>query len=132
VPCKARVLYDGQCPLCLKSVRILRSLDWFTRLEFVDVRDTTLPDLHNPLVVGAPLLDQMHVLTPDGSAIYGGFAAFRWLAWRLPPLFPLAPLLYVPGIPWLGDRIYKWVARNRFRLVPCHDGACTVESKAHP
>ena len=44
-------------------------------------------------------------------------------------MLPIAPLYYIPGIPWLGDRLYKWVARNRFRLVPCHDGVCTIQNK---
>jgi hypothetical protein len=68
----------------------------------------------------------MHVLTPDGRRVYHGFAALRWLAWRLPLLWPLAPLLYLPGIPSLGQRLYLWIARNRFRLVPCHGGVCTL------
>jgi predicted DCC family thiol-disulfide oxidoreductase YuxK len=68
----------------------------------------------------------MHVLAPDGGRLYHGFAALRWLAWRLPPLWPLAPLLYVPGVLTVGQRLYLWVARNRFRLVPCHGGVCTL------
>ena len=64
----------------------LRSLDWLKRLEYVDVRDASQPDLGHPLVIGAPLLEQMHVLTPDNSRMYGGFKAFRWMAWRLPLL----------------------------------------------
>jgi predicted DCC family thiol-disulfide oxidoreductase YuxK len=126
---KARVLFDGQCALCRKSVQLLRSFDWLKRLDYVDVRDPSQADLQNPLVIGAPLLDQMHVLTPDNSKIYGGFAAFRWMAWRLPLFFLMAPFLYLPGVPWLGDRIYKWIARNRFRLVPCHDGVCTIPDR---
>jgi predicted DCC family thiol-disulfide oxidoreductase YuxK len=124
---KARVLYDGECPLCRKSVQLLRSFDWLNRLEYIDVRDVNQPLLQHPLVIGAPVLDQMHVLTPDNSRIYGGFAAFRWLAWRLPLFVLTAPFLYLPGVPWLGNRVYKWVARNRFHLAPCHEGVCTIK-----
>ena len=38
-------------------------------------------------------------------------------------------LLYIPGVPGLGQRLYLWVARNRFRLVPCHGGVCTLPPK---
>lgn len=69
----------------------------------------------------------MHVLTPDGTRLLSGFAALRWLAWRLPLLWPLAPFLYLPGMATLGQRLYLWVARNRLRLVPCHGGVCTVQ-----
>jgi len=124
---KVRVFFDGQCALCRKSVQLLKSVDWLKRLDFVDVRDTSQPLMQHPLLVGAPVLDQMHVLTPDNTRLYGGFAAFRWMAWRLPIFMPLAPFLYLPGVPWLGERVYKWIARNRFRLVPCHDGVCTIQ-----
>ena len=81
------------------------------------------------------LLEEMHLVTPDGRRIYHGFAAFRWFAWRLPPLWPLAPFLHVPGVPTLGQRLYLWIARNRFRLVPCHGGVCTLPAageRPHP
>ena len=41
----------------------------------------------------------------------------------------LVPLLYLPGVPAVGQRLYLWVARNRYHLVPCHDGACAVPLK---
>jgi predicted DCC family thiol-disulfide oxidoreductase YuxK len=122
---RARVLYDGHCAFCRKSVDLLRRLDWLGRLAYADARDPA----------GVPagvaldpdrLLEEMHVLTADGHRIYHGFGALRWLAWRLPLLWPVAPLLYVPGVPALGQRLYLWVARNRFRLVPCHGGVCAL------
>lgn len=75
------------------------------------------------------LLFEMHVVTPDRAAVYTGFDAFRWIAARLPLLWPIVPLLYVPGVPALGRRIYLWVAKNRFNLVPCHDGQCELPKR---
>lgn len=123
---KAQILYDGQCPLCLKSVGLLKRLDWLGRLSYGNARDRDhLPAGDAPLDPDK-LLQEMHVLTPDGRRLYHGFAALRWIAWRLPVLWPIAPLLYLPGVPQLGQRLYLWVARNRFRLVPCHGGVCTL------
>jgi predicted DCC family thiol-disulfide oxidoreductase YuxK len=126
---KALVLYDGACPLCRKSVRLLRGLDWFNALAFADVRDAgQVPNLPVP-VPRRRLLEEMHLLTPGGGQVYHGFAAFRWMVWRLPLLWAVAPLLYLPGMPALGQRLYLWVARNRFRLVPCHGGVCTLPGR---
>ncbi|HVS39398.1 MAG TPA: DUF393 domain-containing protein [Gemmataceae bacterium] len=123
---QGQVLYDGQCPLCLRSVRILQRLDWFHRLAYLNARDRQhLPTSEAPLDPDR-LLQEMHVLTPDGRRLYHGFAALRWIAWRLPLLWPVAPLLSIPGVSWLGQRLYLWIARNRFRLVPCHGGVCTL------
>jgi predicted DCC family thiol-disulfide oxidoreductase YuxK len=121
----ALVLYDGQCALCRKSVALLRGLDWFNVLGFVDVRDSEqLGRLHVPVPPGR-LLEEMHVVPPNGE-IRHGFGAFRWLAWRLPLMWFLLPLLYIPGAGKMGQRAYLWVARHRFRLVPCHGGVCSV------
>ena len=74
----------------------------------------------------------MHVLTPDRRQAYAGYRAFRWIAWRLPLTWLVAPFLYLPGVPWLGNRVYRWVAKNRFNLVPCDDGGCKVPLKKGP
>jgi predicted DCC family thiol-disulfide oxidoreductase YuxK len=130
---RAVVLYDGQCAFCRKSVDLLRRLDWLGRLRFGDVRDpaqvpvvTRSGDRAITGLDPSRLLEEMHVLTADGRRVHHGFGALRWLAWRLPLLWPVAPLLYVPGVLPLGQRLYLWVARNRFRLVPCHGGVCML------
>jgi predicted DCC family thiol-disulfide oxidoreductase YuxK len=120
------VLYDGQCPLCQRSVKILRRLDWFKVLRFQDARDVEhLPASAVPLDPDQ-LLKEMHLLTPDRRRVYAGFYAFRYIAWRIPALLVLAPWLYLPGVPTLGQKVYRWVAKNRFGLVSCHDGQCAV------
>src|SRR5271167_3018384 len=126
---RACVLYDGQCPLCLKSVALLRRLDWLKRLRYLDARTPAALPEHARALRPERLLEEMHLLT-GGGRIYHGFASFRWMAWRLPLLWSVAPLLYFPGVPWLGQRLYLWVARNRFHLVPCHGGVCTLNNYA--
>jgi predicted DCC family thiol-disulfide oxidoreductase YuxK len=122
---KGVVLFDGSCPFCRKSVGIIRKLDWFGRLEY---RDATVPEnwpaTAEPLQMDR-LMDEMHLVTPRG-ATHAGFFAFRWMSWRLPLTWLVAPLLYVPGVSWLGSKVYLWIARNRYNLVPCHDGQCAV------
>lgn len=128
-PGKGVVLFDGDCAFCQKSVGILRKLDWFGTLHYQSARDEeALPPSAVPLDAEA-MLEEMHVVTPDRQRAYAGFRAFRWMAWRLPLTLLIAPLLYLPGVPWLGNTVYRWVARNRFKLVPCHNGECKVVLK---
>lgn len=123
---RAVVLYDGDCPLCRRTVPVLQWLDWRGALSFHSARDMEhLPPALVPLDP-VRLLEEMHVLTPDRKSVYAGFRAFRWMAWRLPLIAPFALLLYIPGVPWLGNRVYLWVARNRLNLVPCRDGVCQI------
>jgi len=126
---KAVLLFDGECPLCLKSVSILKRLDWLKVLHYQNARETdSLPPSPVPLDP-ARMLQEMHLVTPKRDAVYHGFGAFRWMAWRMPLLVAFAPILYVPGVPTIGQRVYLWVAKNRFRLVPCHDGVCSLPQR---
>jgi len=123
---KAAVLYDGQCGFCQRSVAILKKLDWLKKLHYQDARQIELLPKTNPPLDLARLLDEMHLVPPSGHPVYQGFSAFRWMAWRLPLCWPIAPFLYLPGVPWLGNKVYLWVAKHRYQLVPCKDGACEI------
>jgi len=123
---QAILLFDGECAFCRKGVALLRRLDWSGRIHPQDARDTAnLPPCAVPLLP-EKLLEEMHVVTPDRQHVYAGYRAVRWLAWRLPPLWPLAPFFYLPGSLWLGGKLYRWIARNRFKIVPCEHGVCRV------
>ena len=126
---KATVLFDGDCAFCQKSISILKRLDWFHRLDYHSAREFETIRSHSAPLEQQKMIEEMHVLTTDGSRSYAGFKAFRWIAGRLPALWLTVPFLYIPGIPFLGQKIYLWVARNRFNLVPCHDGQCAVPVK---
>jgi len=120
------VLFDGDCPFCRASIARLRRLDWRHVLSFVNLRDESDPIVRTVPTTRERLTDEMHVWPASRRGLYHGFAAFRFLAWRLPPLWPVAPLLYLPLVPWIGQKIYLWIARNRFDLIPCENGVCTV------
>jgi predicted DCC family thiol-disulfide oxidoreductase YuxK len=123
---RAIVLYDGQCGLCSGSVRRLRALDWRKRLDFADVRDAAVQADH-PGVDPARALARMHLVLPGNGRILDGYRAFRWMAGRLPILWPMWPWLWIPGAVPLGNRVYDWVARNRFAFGTCGAGACDVD-----
>jgi predicted DCC family thiol-disulfide oxidoreductase YuxK len=123
---KATVLYDGACPFCTMGIGIVKKLDWLGKLHYQNCRDTkSLPESDTPLVPKR-LIEEMHLVTPGGKQVHAGFKAFRWMSWRMPATWLIAPFLYLPGIPWLGQKIYLWIAKNRFKLVPCKDGVCSI------
>lgn len=120
---KALVLYDGDCGFCVSSVARLRRLDWLGRLRYANARDPLVLARH-PQVDSHKAMERLHVVPPAGRPVLEGFHAFRWLAGRLPALWPLWPLLWVPGVPAMGTRTYDLVARKRFGL-----GSCPKESR---
>ena len=123
---KGVVLFDGDCPFCQKSVALLKRLDWFHVLDFHNCRDGAGIPSNAAHLDPQRMIEEMHLLTPDRTTAYAGFRAFRWIAGRLPMLWAIYPFLFLPGVPRVGQRLYLWVAKNRFNLVPCRDGVCTI------
>jgi len=130
---RAVLFYDGQCGFCLASVKRLRVLDlfgWADPLDFHAQPDLTR--LH-PELTPERCRGEMVLLTPNGK-FFGGFDAFRRLCLRLPLLWGCAPLVYLPGAHWVGTKIYRWVARNRYLLhrnPVCAANQCAVVTEGN-
>ena len=127
---RAVLLYDGQCGFCLESVKRLRVLDLFGWVDPLDFH--VQPDLArlHPSLTPERCRSEMILLEPDGR-LSGGFEAFARLSARLPTLWPTAPLLYVPGVPFAGRTVYRWVAAHRYLLHRnplCTTNQCAVRS----
>lgn len=109
------VLYDGACGVCRKTIGLLDSLNVADRVEFVDVvANWAEIERRFPELQQRPCLEDMHVITPAGKPMRG-FYGYRALAKALPLGWPLLPLLYLPGVPYVGRHVYKAVADNRLR-----------------
>lgn len=124
-PERDTVLFDGQCGFCQRQVARLRKLDVGSRLRFTSLHDETVA--HDfPELPREALLAEMFVVDRFGKA-RSGVTAWRYLSRRLPTLWPLAPLLHVPGSLPVWNWLYRLVARNRYRLAgPCTQGTCRV------
>ncbi|HEY9865591.1 MAG TPA: DCC1-like thiol-disulfide oxidoreductase family protein [Candidatus Obscuribacterales bacterium] len=124
---KPEILYDGLCPLCIRSMTVLCYFDWFQRLIYTPVEEQwasiqkTYPDLSLDAC-----LAEMHLILPDGS-VRKGFFAFREIIRYLPPLWPLLAILYFPGSDILGPKIYGFVASRRKRLTRCSFDSCSLK-----
>ena len=124
------VVYDGQCGFCVRSLRIVRALDVWGLLRFVDGTDRPQVEARFPGLSDADLDGAMYAVG-DGGRTYRGFFAFRRLLWSSPLLWPLLPIFYLPGARWVGPRVYAWIARNR-RSLGCRTSACPVLPSSDP
>lgn len=127
-PGAAVVIYDGQCRFCTQQIRRLAGWDHRGRLAYLSLHDErvtgVLPDLTHE-----QLMEQMYVVDPQGHR-HAGAAGFRYLSRTLPVLWPLAPLMYIPGSLPLWQWAYRQVAKRRYRLAGrvegCDGDACSV------
>ena len=120
------VLYDGRCNLCRVSVARLRGLDRQHRVETLDLHDPSVPGRF-PQVHSEEAMRLMQAVDTQGR-VYSGADAWSRIGLTLPGWKLLAWLLLVPGIHFLAQRVYGWVARNRYRWnrEVCEDGTCAI------
>lgn len=121
---KMKLIFDGHCLLCIRSVAVLEVLDPGNRLEFVDLESDWAAVGASLPVTQEDARHAMHVVLP-GDQVASGFFAFRSLARTLPLLWPLLPVLHAPGAARVGPWIYAHVAGRR-RRVRCASGACGI------
>jgi predicted DCC family thiol-disulfide oxidoreductase YuxK len=107
--------YDGDCGFCTRVVRWLARLDWRRRVAWTPYQSLAQP----PQGLSWQDFDQAAYLEAAGPRRWRGFYAFRRLTVLLPPLLPLAPLFWFPGVDLAGRVIYRWVASHRRRISRC-------------
>ncbi|MFZ4083542.1 MAG: thiol-disulfide oxidoreductase DCC family protein [Pirellula sp.] len=131
------VLYDGHCKFCIGQVANLRRIDIFHRLCFVSLHEPMVSKLY-PDLTHEQLMEQMWVISPSGKR-YGGAYALRYLTRLLAILWPLAPMMHIPGLMPLWSWGYRAIANRRYQIAGrnCPEGTCSLhatgpKSKAAP
>lgn len=116
--------FDGDCPLCVREVNLLRRLDRRDRIRFTDIAAPEFEvDEGGPSY--ASLMDRMHGRMPDGTWIEG-VEVFRQM-YAAVGFGPLVALSRLPGLSRLLDLGYRLFARNRLRLTGrCVDDVCAI------
>lgn len=111
---KLKIIYDGGCPLCIRTVRILKLLDWLANLGYEDLMNWEKLSAGYPTLTLEKCLQEMHVISPRGE-IASGFFGFRKICAHLVLGWLILPFLYLPGVPTLGHYFYLKIAKNRKR-----------------
>lgn len=111
---KAVLIYDGECPLCRGSVRLVQSSVRSGELELLPFqapdRATRYPELTEEACQQG-----IQLVLPDGRAVAGSEAVPETLA-RLRGWRWLSHVLRTPGVKLLVRYLYRWIARNRYTL----------------
>lgn len=119
-PRQYTVLYDGLCLMCNRARTFVTPFDWLQRITFVDIYDAqAVSMLKFPAPAQEVLLTDMYLIDASGHE-HRGFYAWRKIITLLPLTFLFSPLLYIPGIPTLGEKIYRHIADTRTRVLNRH------------
>jgi predicted DCC family thiol-disulfide oxidoreductase YuxK/uncharacterized membrane protein len=99
-PQVATLGYDGDCSFCQRSVAVLQQLDVFGRIEYRNLRTSTMDAVTD-------------IVLERSADRWAGFEAYRHLSLRIPGLWPFVPFLSMPPVAWVGRRVYRRVADHR-------------------
>lgn len=105
------VLYDDGCGRCQRFMRVAQALDFGKRLEPLGLSDPKVAERF-PYLSSADLMRELYVVEETGK-VYRGVRAVRRLAVELPVIWPLATVMYLPGVIHIGDWIYRRLADAR-------------------
>ena len=120
------VLYDGDCPLCTFQMRVITWLDWFNTVRLIPIADSRAAEIA-PGIKREDLQEAIHCIAKRGT-IYRGARCVRFIGMRLPLAVPMALVLWIPGVIYLAEIVYRLISRNRLvlsRLFGCK-GACAI------
>ena len=123
--------YDADCRFCTRLVRWLSRADVFQRVIWTPYQSLETP----PAGISWEDLERsVYLVNGRRGRHYEGFYAIRMLTVRLPLLAPLAPIFWIPAMGVLGAAVYRWVARNRYRIFGCNVSASSRRrnGKARP
>lgn len=112
---KIKLLYDGECPLCLREIHFLNQRDAGRGLvAFVDIADDNYSPDTNGGIDYETAMGRIHAILPDGTVIKN-VEVFRRV-YEVLGIGWIYALTKIPIIGWLADRIYGIWADLRLAL----------------
>lgn len=114
MPAPLLLAFDPACTLCCRMTLWLSRRDRKGLLLALPLRDPALLELA-PELAGRPVEREIHGLDLGTRQVWAGADLLRPIARRLPGWRWAAPLLALPGLPGLLNRIYLRWAAWRFR-----------------
>lgn len=116
------VFYDGDCPLCMREIAMLRRRDRAAKIQFTDI---AAPGFQTERSYDE-LMARIHGRLPDGTWI-DGVEVFRQLYAAIGFRKAVA-VSRVPGISHVLRAVYWLFAKNRLRLT----GRCAISPGSSP
>ena len=109
------VIYDGNCKVCSRSVKLLATWDRKRELEMIPSQTPGVRERF-PWIAPRAYVDSIQVVrTRDGKTWQAG-AALEELLNVLPKGRLISWLFRIPFARKVVDKFYRWFARNRYRL----------------
>ena len=108
------MLYDGECPLCVKEIEFLKARDKRRKIDFVDIASSAYSPSDNAGIDYERAMRRIHGITSDGQVIEG-VQVFRRL-YEAVGLGYVYAIVQVKPIGALAEALYNVWAKYRMEL----------------
>ena len=112
--CDYTVVYDGTCTVCTRLANVLRTWDRDHTLEILSSKTPGVM-ARFPWIPPQAFAEALQMIGIDGDT-WSGAAAIEHLLDVLPRGRFISWIFRVPLVRTLADKLYRWFARNRYRL----------------
>jgi predicted DCC family thiol-disulfide oxidoreductase YuxK len=107
-------VYDGNCKVCGRFVRLVERWDRRKDIELLPSQDSRV-GARFPWIPAEAYAEAIQLIGPGGRTTQGA-AAIEELLGILPKGWVLGWIFKIPFVGWLADKLYRWFARNRYRF----------------
>ena len=111
MPDKPIIAYDNTCEFCTAAKLDMEKLDKKKRLKWVGISSF---NYKKHRLKKSDLLKEMYLI--EGKKVHKGYYAWKQIAKKVPLMYPLYLVSLIPGADFIGDKIYKVIAKHRYRL----------------
>lgn len=122
-----KMLYDGDCPLCMREVNFLRSRNAAGKIEFVDIASPDFSPEDNQNISFEEAMGAIHAILPDGTVITN-VEVFRRL-YEAVGLGWLYAVTKVEPVGHLADAVYGVWAKYRMQITGREDLSVILEKR---
>lgn len=109
------VVYDGDCRVCQRMVQRLAQWDGHQAIEIVASQTPGVRERF-PWIAEREYAESLQLVRCADGRTWQGAAAVAELTRVLPRGWLVSWLFRIPFVRALADRLYRWFARNRYRL----------------
>ena len=108
---KTTIIYDNRCLFCINYKNKVDKLDKSKKLKWIGIDNFNYKKYR---LKREDLFKELHLIK-DG-VIYKGYYSWKQIAKSIPLLFPLYIISLIPGIDFIGDKVYNIIAKHRYKL----------------
>jgi len=125
------IFYDGQCPLCMSEMDLLKKHNHKNQLKLVDLHHDEFNEKY-PYINKSRAMNMLHGELDTGEILLG--LDVTCIAWKLVGKHKWLMILRWPGVRFLSDAVYLFFARYRNQISyvfsgkkPCKQ--CTIDKQ---